>query len=83
MEPDGTFARAPSRLHLPNPSIPCSRFVRAAADANPTNRYALAYVHYELEPGRRTAANLLMKDEAQRIAANIAELPELVRRPEY
>jgi hypothetical protein len=35
---------------------------------------------FEGAPGRRSAAKLLTKDEAGRIAANIAKLPELMQR---
>jgi len=44
------------------------------------NKQALAYVYFEDEPGRQTAAKLLSKDEARRIAANIAKLPLLRQR---
>jgi hypothetical protein len=40
------------------------------------NGQALAYVYFEEDPGRRTAADLLTRDEARRIAANIAKIPK-------
>jgi len=36
------------------------------------NGQQLAYVYYESEPGWRSAAKLLTKDEARRVAVNIA-----------
>jgi hypothetical protein len=36
------------------------------------NGFAVSYVYFEDDPGRRAAANLMTKDEARRIAAGIA-----------
>jgi hypothetical protein len=46
------------------------------------NKQALAFVYFEDEPGRRTTAKLLSRDEARRIAANIGKPPELMKRPQ-
>jgi hypothetical protein len=45
------------------------------------NGQAPAYTYFEDDFGRRAATKLLTRDEPWRIAANIAKLPELVRRP--
>jgi hypothetical protein len=44
-----------------------------------SNGQQIAYVYFE-EAGRRSAAKLLTKDEAPRIAVNIARLSKLLSR---
>jgi hypothetical protein len=44
------------------------------------NGQALSNIYYENGPGRRSAAKLLTKVEARRIAANVAKAPELLHR---
>jgi len=45
------------------------------------NGQGLGYFYHEEEPGRRTAASMLTKDEPRRLAVNFAKLPEFLKRP--
>jgi hypothetical protein len=71
-----TARRFPPPWTVEEPDQKLDRRCFIVRDANGN---ALAYVYFEGEAGRQAAAKMLSRDEARRIAANIAKLPELLR----
>jgi hypothetical protein len=72
-EPEGS-RRFPPPWSVDDPDMKLGQGLLHCRDAN---GYPIAYVYFEDEPGRRSAAHLMTRDEARRIAVNIAKLPEL------
>ncbi len=70
--------RYPNPWSVDDPDMKLGQDCFIVRDAN---GQALAYAYFEEEAGRRAAARLLTRDEARRIAANIAKLPDLLRKP--
>ena len=61
------------------PTALVDRGIRCLLHRARRRQQALAYVYFEGEPGRRSTAKLLTRDEPFLIAVNIAKLPSVPR----
>ena len=75
----------PCPPHAPLPAALDYRRATPASIVRDKNGQALAYVYFEDEPGRRSAAKLLTRHEARRIAAKPPDrlTPQGAHRIEY
>jgi hypothetical protein len=80
--------RLPSELDARGPDLTASHFtspwtvqeLEACFVVIDSSGQKLAFVYHQDEPSRRAAAKLPSKDQARQIAANIAKLPEFLRK---
>jgi hypothetical protein len=75
---ESTLVIAPTSRRFPAPwSVEQQSACFTVRDAS---GQALGYFYYEEEPSRRLPDKPLTKDEARQIAANVAKLPEVLRK---